>query len=235
MGAMALFGEKYGDAVRVIVFDPKYSVELCGGTHVANTAEIRYFKIVSEASSAAGIRRIEAYTSDRALAYLNAQVDNLNRIGDLLKNPKDVVKAVEELANRNRDLEKEVERFNQEKVNGLQNELRNRIKSLNGLNLLNEVVEIPSAKDLQALAFNLRNVLDNTVVVLGAVIDEKPLLNVILTKDLEASGKFHAADLVRKLATEIQGGGGGQAFFASAGGKNAAGIAKAVKKAEELV
>lgn len=235
MGAMALFGEKYGDAVRVIVFDPKYSVELCGGTHVANTAEIRYFKIVSEASSAAGIRRIEAYTSDRALAYLNNQVDSLNRIADLLKNPKDVVKAVEELANRNRDLEKEVERFNQEKVNGLQNDLRGKVKNRDGLNLLNEVVEIPSAKDLQALAFNLRNVLDNTVVVLGAVIDEKPLLNVILTKDLEASGKFHAAELVRKLATEIQGGGGGQAFFASAGGKNAAGIASAVKKAEELM
>lgn len=235
MGAMALFGEKYGDAVRVIVFDPEYSIELCGGTHVKNTAEIRLFKIVSESSIAAGIRRVEALTSDNAFEFLDAQYQTVQEVSEALKNPADVVKAVNELVEKTRQLEKDIEKMNQEKVSGLQNALKAKVREVNGINLINEVIEVPSAKDMQALAFNLRNSLENALVVLGAAIDGKPLLNVIMTKDLEATGKFHAAQLIRDLAKEIKGGGGGQPFFASAGGKDTSGVPAAVKKIEELI
>ncbi|MCB9232244.1 MAG: alanine--tRNA ligase [Bacteroidia bacterium] len=233
-GAMALFGEKYGDTVRMITFDPAYSVELCGGCHVENTSDIRLFKFVSESSIAAGVRRVEAVTSGNAIEYLDQKAAVLERINELLKGAQDPVRAVEDLVQKSRQMEKEIEKMNAEKVSRMQGDLKTRVKSMGDFDLLNEVVEVGTAENLKTLAFNLRQGLSNTLVVLGAVIDEKPLLNVILTEDLEKAGRFNASQLIRDLAKEIQGGGGGQPFFASAGGKNAAGIPAAVKKAEEL-
>lgn len=235
MGAMALFGEKYGDEVRVIVFDPEYSVELCGGTHVKNTSEIRLFKLVTESSIAAGVRRVEAYTSDKALEWLNDRSNVLGMISETLKGAKDPVKAVEDLIEKQKELEKSLEKLNREKVGGLKDGLKGKVKTINGLNLLNEVIEIPSANDMRSLCFDLRKGMENTLIVLGAIVNEKPLLNVIMTEDLQKEGKYNATQFIRELAKEIQGGGGGQDFFASAGGKNPGGIPAAVKKAEELV
>lgn len=235
MGAMALFGEKYGESVRVIMFDQEFSTELCGGTHVNNTGEIRLFKLVTESSIAAGVRRVECLTSDGALAYLNGKENLLGELMETLKNPKDPVKAIAGLLEEKKALEKQLEAFNKEKISGLRESLKSKGREVGGLNLLNEVVEVGSADDLKTLCFNLRQSMENTLVVLGAVVNDKPMLQIILTEDLEASGKYNAGSLVRELAKEISGGGGGQPFYASAGGSNAAGLATAVKKIEEFI
>ena len=235
LGAMALFGEKYGDEVRVIIFDPKYSVELCGGCHVHNTGEIRLFKIVSESSIAAGIRRIEAFTSDQAIEWLEEQVTVLGQVRDILNGANDLPKTLENLVDRNKELEKQLEKLNAEKVAGLSESLKTCVRETRGLNLLTEIVEVGSAEDLKNLSFKLKNSLTNALIVLGAVISEKPLLSVILSDDLAASGKYDAGKIIREIAREIQGGGGGQAFYASAGGKNAKGISAALEKVESLI
>jgi alanyl-tRNA synthetase len=235
LGAMMLFGEKYGDAVRVITFDQKYSVELCGGVHVQNTSEIRLFKLVSEGSISTGVRRIEAVTGDGAIAYLEQKLTTLESLTDLLRNPQDPARALETLIERNRKLEKDLEKLQAAAVGDLREGLLQKAKAVGGYSLISEVVEVPSDKELKTLAFDLRKGLSNAVIVLGAVFDGKPMLNVVITEDLEKSGKVHAGNLVRQIAKEIQGGGGGQAFFASAGGKDASGIARAVAKAAELL
>lgn len=235
MGAMALFGEKYGEHVRVIVFDQNYSVELCGGTHVQNTQEIRLFKLVSESSSAAGIRRVEAYTSDGAVAYLNSQLALTQRISELLNSPQNLEKAIADLAERNRQLEKSLLALNAEKVTRLRDELLPQAETLaNGVRVLRRVVSLGSADDLKNLTFELKKAADsNTAILLGAAIDDKPQLSLIFTDDLV--GKYNASQLIRELAKHIQGGGGGQPFYATAGGKNAAGLQAAVDSLASLM
>jgi alanyl-tRNA synthetase len=235
LGAMMLFGEKYGDAVRVITFDPKYSVELCGGVHVQNTSEIRLFKLVSEGSISTGVRRIEAVTSDGAITYMEQKLAILESLTDLLRNPQDPAKALETLLDANKKLEKDLQKLQAAAVGDLKEGLLARAKSVGNLTLINEVVEVPSDKELKTLAFDLRKGLTNAVIVLGAIFDGKPMLNVVITEDLDAAKTVNAGNLIREIAKEIQGGGGGQSFFASAGGKDAAGIAKAVAKAEGLL
>jgi alanyl-tRNA synthetase len=235
LGAMMLFGEKYGDAVRVITFDPKYSVELCGGVHVQNTSEIRLFKIRSEGSISTGVRRIEAVTSDGAVAYLEQKMAVLDGLMDMLRNPQDPTKALEALLETNKKLEKDLQKLQAAAVGDLREGLLQRAKTVGGLLLINEVVEVPSDKELKTLAFDLRKGMQNAVIVLGAIFNEKPMLNVVITEDLEKAGKVHAGNLVREIAKEIQGGGGGQPFFASAGGKDASGLSRAVAKAAELL
>lgn len=235
MGAMALFGEKYGDMVRVIVFDPEYSVELCGGTHVANTRDVRMFKLVSEASVAAGIRRVEAYTADGAFNYLFEKATTLDRIADMLKSPGNPEKAVEELQHKNRELEKELQQFRTAQVGRLKDELIQRAESHGAIQVIRSKVEVSSAEDLKQLSYDLKKSTQNTLIVLGAVINDKPLLSVIMTDDLAESNKYHAGEMIRTLAREIQGGGGGQPFYATAGGKNAAGISSALAKVTELL
>ncbi len=235
LGAMMLFGEKYGDAVRVITFDPKYSVELCGGVHVQNTAEIRLFKLVSEGSISTGVRRIEAVTSDGAIAYLEQKLATLDSLMGLLRNTQDPAKTLENLIESNRKLEKDLQKLQAAAVGDLKEGLLQKARLVGGINLINEVVEVPSDKELKTLAFDLRKGLTNAVIVLGALFDGKPMLNVVITEDLEQAGKVHAGNLVREIAKEIQGGGGGQSFFASAGGKDASGLGRAVAKAAELL
>ena len=218
MGAMALFGEKYGDQVRVIVFDPAYSVELCGGTHAANTSEIQVFKILSEGSVAAGVRRIEALTADGALDFFQEKVAVLDRIGVQLKSNKPLDEAVEDLLEKNKELEKQLQAFSAEKVGQLKKELLQKSTQHNGIQLIKEVVSVGSSDDLKQLSYDLRKSTSNTLIVLGAVINDKPLLSIILSNDLAEKKTYNAGQMIRTLAKEIQGGGGGQDFYATAGG-----------------
>ncbi len=234
LGAMALFGEKYGEFVRVITFDPNYSVELCGGTHVAATGQIGLFKIVAESSVAAGVRRIEAYTSVKAEAYINEQIDTLAAVKELLKQPKDITKALESLLNEKSLLQKEVEQFRLQALQNTKNQLLTKVENQGELNLLIDEVSVHSAEELKTLAYELKAKVANLYLVLGAVIEGKPQLAVMIADELVAKHNLNAVNIVKDLAKEIQGGGGGQAFFATAGGKNAEGLPKAIEKAKAL-
>ena len=235
MGAMALFGEKYGDFVRVIVFDHDYSVELCGGTHVEQTGDIRLFKFRSEGSVAAGIRRVEAVTSEAAIAYLSEKAEALDRITALLKGAQDPEKAVVALLDKQRQLEKDLQRLNAERLSRLTGELRQRAQTVGDIHLIREIVSVGSADDLKQLAFDLKKQSQATLVVLGTVVDDKPLLSIIMSDDLAESGRFHAGNMIRTLARHIQGGGGGQPFFATAGGKLPGGLQAALDQVPELL
>ena len=235
MGAAALFGEKYGDEVRVVIFDSAYSVELCGGTHVANTNEIRLFKLISESSVAAGIRRIEAYTSDGAITYINERLATLDQIAESLKSPKNLAKAVEDLAAKAKILEKDIQQLNAEKIGRLKTELLQKSEEVQGINLIRSLVSVSNSNDLKQLAFGLKKATENTLIVLAAEINGKPQLSIIMSEDLAATGKYHAGNMVRTLAREIKGGGGGQAFFATAGGKDVNGLQRALNKVVEEI
>jgi alanyl-tRNA synthetase len=234
MGATALFGEKYGEFVRVITFDRDFSVELCGGTHVSSTGQIGLFKISSEGSISSGVRRIEAITSKAAEAYLREQETLIKELQDLLKNPRDLKKAVESLIQERNELKKEIEGLHLEKAAGLKNQLLNQFIQKDGVNILVAQVELPNADSLKKLAYELKNEMTNALVVLAAKIEDKPQVAVILEDGLVASKGWNAGQLVRDLAKEIQGGGGGQPFFATAGGKELAGLEKVVSKAKEM-
>ncbi|MDU0370018.1 alanine--tRNA ligase [Hymenobacter endophyticus] len=235
LGAMALFGEKYGDFVRVITFDKDYSVELCGGLHVQNTGSIGYFKITSESAVGAGVRRIEAVTAEAAEAYVDQQMDLLTQVREALGNPQHLLTSLEKQTEEIGGLRKQIEQFAQQSINQQREQLVSQVKSLGSVNFLAAQVQATSADGLKTLAFQLRQQVPNLVAVLGAEIDDKPQLAVMLDDELAKAGKLNASTLVRELAKEIQGGGGGQPFFATAGGKNAAGLGAAIGKAEALV
>ncbi|GAA4358184.1 alanine--tRNA ligase [Hymenobacter saemangeumensis] len=235
LGAMALFGEKYGEFVRVITFGRDYSVELCGGLHVPNTGSIGYFKITAESAVGAGVRRIEAVTADAAEAFVDQQIDLLNQVRETLGNPQHLLTTLEKQTEEIATLRKQIEQFAQQSINQQKDQLQGQVRELNGVNFLAAVVQASSAEGLKTLAFNLRQAVPNLVAVLGAEIDGKPQLAVMLDDEIAKAGKLNATTMVRELAKEIQGGGGGQPFFATAGGKNAAGLAAAVAKATALV
>jgi alanyl-tRNA synthetase len=235
LGAMALFGEKYGDFVRVITFDKDYSVELCGGLHVANTGSIGYFKITAESAVGAGVRRIEAVTAGAAEAFVDQQLDLLTQVREALGNPQHLLTSLEKQTEEIAALRKQIEAFAQQSLNQQKAQLTSQVKDLNGINFLAAQVQATSADDLKKLAYDLRQQVPNLVAVLGADIDGKPQLAVMLDDEIARSGKFNATTLVRELAKEIQGGGGGQPFFATAGGKNVAGLGAAIAKAEALI
>ncbi|WP_128543703.1 alanine--tRNA ligase [Larkinella soli] len=235
MGAMALFGEKYGDFVRVIVFDPAFSVELCGGTHVSATGQIGLFKLISEGSVSTGVRRVEAVTAEKALELLNEQQSTLDQLKELLKAPKDVVKAVQSLLDERTQLQKKIEALENEKVQQIREQLLGKIEQTNGHAVLVERVNVPSADSLKQLAYDLKAKVDHLALVLGADINGKPQLAVMLAEDLIQSRNLHAGNLVRELAKEIRGGGGGQPFFATAGGSDASGLDRALAKGRELL
>lgn len=234
LGATALFGEKYGDFVRVITFDKNFSVELCGGTHVPSTSQIGLFKITSEGSISSGVRRIEAITSKAAENYLRGQETMVREIHELLKNPKDVKKAIESLIQERNDLRKEIEVLHLEKASGLKQELLKQFVQKEGVNILIAEVELPNADSLKKLVYELKNEVENSLVILAAKIEDKPQVAVILEDGLIAAKSLHAGQIVKELAREIQGGGGGQPFFATAGGKDLAGLGSVVAKAKEM-
>ena len=232
-GAMALFGEKYGDKVRVIQFGD--SIELCGGTHVASTSQIGKFIFTNETAVAAGVRRIEAITSTKADEFLNKELTLLNDVRTLLKNPKDVKKHLDSLLAQNTKLQKEVEVLVRGKAKGLKSELNSAVTEVNGVNFLASTIDLDSTDAIKDLAFQMRSEIDNLFMVLGAEINGKPNLTVVVSENLVKDKGLNAGQIIRDLAKEIQGGGGGQPFYATAGGKNVAGIPVALEKAKSFI
>ncbi len=230
LGAMALFGEKYGDMVRVITFDEKYSRELCGGTHVKASGQIGLFKLISESAIAAGVRRIEAITADGAEAWVNQQQATINNITSLLK-VKDISKAVEQLIDDKSELLKKLELLEGEKTQAIKLHLKKLVQHKNGINVLIQKVEIPSADQLKNLSFQLKAEIENLFCVLACELNAKPMLSIIFSDNLVTEHKLHAGNLVKTLAKNIQGGGGGQPFYATAGGNNVKGIEAALEEA----
>lgn len=225
MGAMALFGEKYGETVRVIKFGS--SVELCGGTHVARTGDIGMVRVVAESSIAAGIRRIEAITGRAVEQLIDLQEDMISTAKEFFNNTPDLIKAIQNAVKENKELQKDIDNFRQEKVAMLSEKLLREAKEIDGIKEIRMRTILP-ADMIKNIVFQLRNtVTEKLFVVIGSIYDEKPSLTVLLTDDLVARG-YNATKLVREAAKEIQGGGGGQPFFAQAGGKNPAGIDKAI-------
>ncbi|WP_018477939.1 alanine--tRNA ligase [Pontibacter roseus] len=235
MGAMALFGEKYGEFVRVIAFDRDHSVELCGGTHVFNTGEIGYFKILSESSVAAGVRRIEATTASSAEEYMQQQLNELNAVRDVLGTHSNISGAVQKLQEDNKALQKQLEQFELKQLTSLKESLVQKAQSIDGVNFVAEKVDVSTADYLKKLAFDMRQAVENLVLVLAAEIDGKPQIAVMLSDNLVTERKLNASQMVRELAKEIKGGGGGQPFYATAGGKETAGLHAIPAKAQELV
>lgn len=231
-GAMALFGEKYGDNVRMIEFGE--SKELCGGIHIKNTGEIWHFKIVSEGAVAAGIRRIEAITGNAVKTHFDLQEATLNEVKNALKNPQDVIKSVHSLQEENTKLKLQIETLMKNKVKNLKVSLATQIQNINGIQFLATQVDLnpESAKDL---AYELGTLGTNIFLVLATSEDEKPMLSCYISKELVTEKGLNAGQIVRELGKHIQGGGGGQPFFATAGGKNTSGIKEALEKAVEFL
>ena len=232
LGALALFGEKYGDAVRVIRFGN--SIELCGGTHVKATGQIGLFKIISEGAIAAGIRRIEAVTAIKAEEYITDQENLLSDIRVLIKPSNDPIKAIQQLIDQNKEFQKEIDKMKTEKAAIIFDDLIKKIQPIGNVNLITAEVDLdmPTIKDL---AFKLRGSVDNLFAVLANRSDDKANLSVILSDNLVSDNKLNASTIVRELAKEIQGGGGGQANFATAGGKKPDGIEAALFKAHSFL
>ena len=231
-GVTALFGEKYGDFVRVITFDDQFSKELCGGTHVKNTSEIGLFKISSESAVSAGVRRIEAITSTKALNFLNEQAEVLSTLKALLKNPVDIQKSIEQLIEEQSKSKKILDKFYQDQANVIKEELKSKIALVNGVHFLAENVNISNADLIKNILFELKQEFPNAFLLLASAIDSKPHLALIISEELIETKKLNASNIIRELGKEIQGGGGGQAFFATAGGKNVEGIASALDKSK---
>jgi alanyl-tRNA synthetase len=232
MGAMALFGEKYGEEVRVIQFGD--SVELCGGTHVKATGEIGFFKITSEGSVAAGIRRVEALTGEAAEGEVFSEIDELRTIKEKLKAPKAPAKAVESLLTKQADLEKEIAVLKADKAQSIKGELMSKARQINGVSFIAEQVDLDPAS-VKDISFQLRKELSPLFLVLATAQNNKATVSVALSDELVTDGSFNSGNIVKELARFIQGGGGGQPFFATAGGKNANGISEALKRAEEIL
>ncbi|HHN48466.1 MAG TPA: alanine--tRNA ligase, partial [Bacteroidales bacterium] len=232
MGALMFFGEKYGDEVRVIRFGD--SVELCGGTHVAATGQIGSFRIVSESAIAAGIRRIEAVTGKKADEYIESKLSLLDRMIELIKNPADPLKGLENLLDQNNQLQKQIAEKNAQ-LSGIEKEkLLAAAESVGDINLICQKTQL-DANAIKNLAFGVKESQKRLVILLGSEKDGKANLSLIITNNLVAEGRLDAGKMIRVLSKEIQGGGGGQAWFATAGGKNPGGIAAAFDKARELL
>ncbi|RZK17820.1 MAG: alanine--tRNA ligase [Pedobacter sp.] len=233
-GVTALFGEKYGDFVRMITFDDHFSKELCGGTHVKATGQIGSFKIISESAVAAGVRRIEAITADKAEQYFLDQRKELGHLKTLLNGSKDLSASVQALLDENAKLKKEIEKSTLERVSNLKHEIVHHVRGINGVNLIAKHLDLQSADAVKNLAFSLKDMIDNLFLVFTTEIEGKPGITVMLSDDLVKNG-MNASNIVRELGKEIQGGGGGQPFYATAGGKNSAGLPNVLSKAEGFI
>jgi alanyl-tRNA synthetase len=234
MGATATFGEKYGDFVRVIIFDPAFSLELCGGTHIPSTGEIGVFKFISEGSVSAGVRRVEAVTGEKALELMRQQEEMLNRLKELLKSPTDLVKSIEALLDERTTLQKRVAALENEKVQALKVSLSEKIKHHSTFNLIISKVEVPNADSLKQLSYELKDQVENLIAVFGADIAGKPQLSVFISENIVQETGLNASKIVKELAREIRGGGGGQPSFATAGGSDVSGLDIALEKAKSL-
>ena len=235
-GARMLFGEKYGDKVRMITFDPEFSIELCGGCHVPETGRIGLFKIIGETAIAAGVRRIEAVTADAAEQYINEQISQLTQIRQELKNTSDPIRAIRDLHAEIRDLRHELEEKELAKASDLKNTLKDAVEHINGIKLVRNEVSITDQKLLKNLVFQLGNELgEQTMLLIGSRDEGKAQLMLYISEDLVKTKQLHAGHIIKDLARSIGGGGGGQAFFASAGGTNPEGMNDAFQKVSTYV
>lgn len=234
-GVTALFGEKYGDYVRVITFDDHFSKELCGGTHVKATGQIGFFKIISESAVAAGVRRIEAISGTKSAAVIREHFELVDQIKGLLNNPKDFISAMGKIVEENSALKKEIEKSITEKSLALKSDLANKLQQIGEVNFLSTIVDLPNAESVKTLAYALKGAVNNLFLVLGADFDGKPSLTVVISEELAKAKGWNAGNIIRDLAKDIQGGGGGQPFFATAGGKDSNGLAKAIARAKDFI
>lgn len=234
-GVTALFGEKYGEFVRVVAFDREFSMELCGGTHVKATGEIGYFKIITETAVAAGVRRIEAITGTKAAAVIREHFELVDGLVKLMNNPKDFLGALSNLIEDNSALRKEAEKNMVERALALKTELMAKIKQVDGINYLAAKINVHSVEGIKTLAYAIKANVENLFLVLAADLDGKPNLTVVVSDNLVKEQGLHAGNIIRELAKEIQGGGGGQPFYATAGGKDVTGLERAIQKARTYI
>lgn len=236
LGAMALFGEKYGDVVRVVIMDPDYSVELCGGTHVGATGELGLFKLTSESAVAAGVRRVEAICGTQAEEYVNSQLLLISSLKEALKNPKDILKAVENLQNENAELKKHLESLEARQLVGIRNELLAKDEIINGVTFIGDIVEVSNADALKKLCFDLKNHLQDYVAVLCANIGGKPFVAVGISDTVIAAKSLDAGKIIKeKAAPLIKGGGGGQKTLATAGGQDAGKLEEVITAVKNML
>lgn len=233
MGAMALFGEKYGEEVRVISFDKNYSIELCGGTHVHATGQIGFFKIISEGAIAAGVRRIEAVTGEHAETQIYEMERTIAEVGEALKNTKDLVRGVRNLVEENKALQKKIEELNQYRIEALKAELLAGAERIGKVTFIGRKVDL-DAKSAKDLAFALGEPAEDLFLLLVTTSEDKVGLSLMLSRKLVDGLGLHAGNLVKELARAINGGGGGQPHFATAGGTNSKGIPEVIEQARKI-
>ncbi len=233
MGAMALFGEKYGDKVRIVSFGK--SVELCGGIHADNTGKIGLIKIISEGAIASGVRRLEAVTASKAEEYINEKMASIDDIAALVKSTGNIKESVEKLISENATLKKTIEKFQSQYAITIIKSLEEKAVILNDVRFISGEIIAESADLLKLVAFEIRRKTDNSVLVIGSIINGKPTLLVMVSDKLVEERGIKATDIIREIAVEIDGGGGGQPFMATAGGKNREGLSKAIKRAAEYI
>ena len=228
-GAMALFGEKYGDTVRVVTMDPNFSIELCGGTHVGNTGEIGYFKIKAEAAVAAGVRRIEAVSGAAAEQLINDAFAEIANIKTALKNPKDINKAIENLQTENSTLSKHINALEARQLVGVRNELLKKDEIISGVTFVGDIIEVNSADALKTLCTDMKNHLHDYVIVLAANIGGKAHIAIGISDTVVAAKNLDASKLIKEtISGLIQGGGGGQKNLATAGGQQVSGLQESI-------
>ena len=234
-GAIMLFGEKYGDKVRMITFDPSFSKELCGGCHVKSTGKLGLFKIISESGIAAGVRRIEAVTAYKAEKYVNRQIDELNAIKSFFKNNLNTVRNIADLQEENKELQKEIEKLRGIQAAAIKDSLVGEAKIVMGIKILTKKLKDIDSKSAKTLVVNIQAELGDSVVLFGLEEQNKASLMLSISETLTKSKGWHAGNIIKTLAKEINGGGGGQAFFATAGGTEISGLDKALRQLEECL
>ncbi|HEX7902311.1 MAG TPA: alanine--tRNA ligase [Chitinophagaceae bacterium] len=236
LGAMALFGEKYGDVVRVVIIDPAYSVELCGGTHVGATGELGLFKLTSESAVAAGVRRVEAICGQQAEQYINEQFKLIRGLREQLKNPKDIQKAVESLQTENVELKKHIDVMEARQLVGIRNELLQKDEIINGVNFIGDIVEVTNPEALKKLCFDLKNHLRDHVAVLCANIGGKPFVAIGIAETVTVARNLDAGKIIKEqVSVLIKGGGGGQKTLATAGGQDISNLQKVIETVKGLL
>ena len=236
LGAMALFGEKYGDIVRVVVMDPNYSIELCGGTHVGSTGALGLFKFKSESAVAAGVRRVEAVCGNAAENFINVQLEQISAVRDLLKHPAEMGKSIENLQSENASLKKHIESLEARQLVAIRNELLQKDEIINNITFIGDIIEVSNADALKKLCFDLKNKLHDHVAVLCANIDGKPFVAVGISDTVVTAKNLDAGKIIKEhIAPLIKGGGGGQKNLATAGGQDVSNLKAVIEKVRSLL
>ena len=236
LGAMALFGEKYGDIVRVVIIDPAYSIELCGGTHVGATGELGLFKIKHETAVAAGVRRVEAISGAAAMNFMNEELAQLDKIKEQFKNPVDILKAIENVLTENADLKKRITHLEDRMLVGIRNELLHKDEIINGITFVGAIVNVSNADALKKLCIDLKNHLNDYVAVICANIGGKPYVAIGIADTVVGAKGLDAGKIIKEhVAPIIKGGGGGQKNLATAGGQLADNLEQVLAKVKSLL